>query len=131
MEIHLQMIRQTIEAAPEQEICGLIGGVWQPFPRFAIAHQVIPIKNIAENPAVRYQMEPKAQVNAMLGFEKSGWELVGIFHSHPHGPAAPSPTDLADWTYPDAVYLIGVPGGELAAWRNVGGKLMTVTLEIG
>jgi proteasome lid subunit RPN8/RPN11 len=38
--------------------------------------------------------------------EAQGLEMVGIYHSHPHGPDSPSPTDIAEAYYPDAVYLI-------------------------
>jgi len=35
-----------------------------------------------------------------------GLDVIGFYHSHPHSPARPSPTDIAEATYPDAVYLI-------------------------
>jgi proteasome lid subunit RPN8/RPN11 len=31
---------------------------------------------------------------------------LGIYHSHPHGPAEPSPTDIAEFAYPGVFYLI-------------------------
>jgi proteasome lid subunit RPN8/RPN11 len=33
-------------------------------------------------------------------------DLVGIYHSHPHGPDTPSDTDMHEAYYPDAFYLI-------------------------
>ena len=66
----------------------------------------------------------------MLDFEKRGWEVVGIYHSHPSGSARPSPTDLAEATFSDAAYLIGVPGGDLRGWRINGGDVQPVQLEV-
>jgi proteasome lid subunit RPN8/RPN11 len=42
----------------------------------------------------------------MLEIERQGWELLGIYHSHPHTQAYPSPTDVALAFYPDALYFI-------------------------
>ncbi len=35
-----------------------------------------------------------------------GWEIVAIYHSHPHSEAYPSATDVALAGWPDACYLI-------------------------
>jgi proteasome lid subunit RPN8/RPN11 len=51
-------------------------------------------------------MEPLAQVRAMIAIESEGLELVGIYHSHPTGPASPSPSDVAQAWYPDAAQII-------------------------
>lgn len=127
---HLHLIREHLDSEPDQEVCGLIGGVWQPFDRIAIAKTVIAIPNISETPRVRYYMNPESQIRAMLDFEKDGWELIGVYHSHPRGDPIPSPTDIAESFYPDVIYLIGVPGGHLKAWRIVGDQVTPVTLEI-
>ena len=43
---------------------------------------------------------------ALLEIESSRWALGAIYHSHPSGPARPSPTDLAEAYYPDALAVI-------------------------
>lgn len=123
-----QTIRAHINAHPDQEVCGLIGGVWRPFPKIAYGYSVCLIPNIAPQRTVRYQMQPHAQLKAMLGFERQGWQTVGIYHSHPQGEAKPSPTDIAEAAYPDAVYLIGVPQGDLNGWRIVRGAVFGVEM---
>ncbi|MBF0400978.1 MAG: M67 family metallopeptidase [Magnetococcales bacterium] len=35
-----------------------------------------------------------------------GQQLLAIYHSHPQGDTTPSPTDLQQAYYPDALYLI-------------------------
>jgi proteasome lid subunit RPN8/RPN11 len=128
--IQLESIKRHIDAHPTVEVCGLIGGVWQPYDTLAIAHAVTPIENIDAQPHVRFTMNPKQQLHTLLQYEDQGWEMVGIYHSHPQGSAKPSPSDIAESHYPDAVYLIGVPQGEFTAWRIVKGVAYAVVLEM-
>lgn len=93
-----QMIAHVRGARPE-EACGLIAGDGHR------ATAVYPVENRLHSP-VEYEMEPLAQIEAMLALEAEGWELLGIYHSHPHSPASPSATDLARSYYPDARYVI-------------------------
>ncbi|MGH2417959.1 MAG: Mov34/MPN/PAD-1 family protein, partial [Candidatus Limnocylindria bacterium] len=67
----------------------------------------------------------------------AGQDLVGIFHSHTHTPAVPSPTDLRSAQYPDAFYLVATlsdpeasPQAALRAWRITGGASREVPLRI-
>ena len=82
-----------------EEACGLLGG------RDGRATRLYPIENVHHSP-VAFEMAPLQQIKAMLAMEAEGLELVAIFHSHPHGPARPSATDVANAYYPDAVQLI-------------------------
>ena len=43
---------------------------------------------------------------AFLAMETQDEELLAIYHSHPQGPAHPSPTDIAQAYYPDVVQII-------------------------
>lgn len=119
-----------IAASPELEVCGLVGGQWQPYPRRAWGRAVFAVPNVADKPRVRYQMAAAEQVRVMLDFERQGWQTVAIYHSHPQGDARPSPDDVAAALYPDALYLIGVPGGELRAWRIVGGRVTAAEIQV-
>lgn len=97
-ELLEQMVAHAGAVAP-LEACGLLGGL----PGCALA--VYPIANVAQS-AVRYTADPQGLVEAFLDIEARGWEIVGIYHSHPGGPATPSSTDVAEAYYPDAVYII-------------------------
>jgi proteasome lid subunit RPN8/RPN11 len=92
------------------EACGLLGG------RGDVVEQVIAVENAAHSP-VRYEMAPVQQLEAMLALENAGLELTAIYHSHPAGPATPSPTDVAEAYYPDSLYLIYAPD-ERGQWRG-------------
>jgi len=93
-----QMLEHVAEEAPI-EACGLLGG-----SDFRV-QQVVPIKNAVKS-QVRYRMDPAEQVSALFGFEERGMELVAIYHSHPAGPPGPSPTDIREDAYPEAIQLI-------------------------
>ncbi len=93
-----EMIAHAQSTLPN-EACGLLGG------RTGRVQAVYPGAN-AERSPVRYRMDPQEQLRAMDAIELAGRDVVGIFHSHPQGPPVPSPTDLAQAYYPDAVYII-------------------------
>lgn len=81
------------------EICGLLAG-----QNGRITHHY-PIHNIHQSP-VAFEMEPKQQIETMLAIEAQKQELLGIYHSHPKGPATPSPTDIAQAYYPELIQFI-------------------------
>ncbi len=85
---------------PEVEVCGLIGG------RYAQALSCYPIDNIAEDPVCTFFMDPPQQIQAMRIMRQNDETLFGIYHSHPHSPAIPSPRDIDEAAYPDAFYFI-------------------------
>jgi len=125
---HWAQIRTHIDDSPTQEICGLVGGVVR--RNIAMVYRVIPIINIAATPHNRYQMHPAEQVKAFVDFEKQGWEVVGIYHSHPQGEPIPSSSDIAEANYPDVAYIIGVPQGNINAWRIQGDVVSPIGINL-
>ena len=100
--LYEEMMRHAAVHFPE-EACGLLAGLFD--GSTARVMHFLPIENMLHSPLV-YEMEPLEQVRAMIAIESEGLELVGIFHSHPSGPAVPSPSDVAQAYYPDAAYII-------------------------
>lgn len=92
------MLEHVQRCLPE-EACGVLGG------HASEVEVVIPVENVEHSP-VRYRMDPQEQVRALLSLEDRGMDLVGIFHSHPLGPAGFSPTDFDEASYPEAAYLV-------------------------
>ncbi len=93
-------ILHQAQSSSELEICGLIASTdGQPT-------DCIVIDNVSNKPDRLFCMDPQAQINAMRKFREQGKELFAIYHSHPHSPAIPSATDLAEAGYPQALYLI-------------------------
>lgn len=88
------------QSSPEAEVCGLIGEANKQ------AVSCYPINNQANEPAHRYQMDAKAQIDAMRQMRERDENLFAIYHSHPHAPALPSSTDINEAEYQDTAYLI-------------------------
>ena len=114
------------------EACGLLAGDLGT----GVASAYHPARNAEASP-LRYDVHPDDLVRIVFGIEDAGEDLVGIFHSHTHTPAVPSPTDLRTAQYPDAFYVLAtlsdpdaVPADALRAWRIVGGASREVTLVI-
>ncbi len=101
-----QMCDHAGACLPE-EACGLVGGV------AGKARMVIAVTNQLHSP-VRFRMDALEQLRAFQTFENAGLELIAIFHSHPNGPPAPSPTDIAEFNYPGVLALILSP--ERGGW---------------
>lgn len=81
------------------EACGLLAGNQD------LVKKVYLVTNARPGPT-HYEMEPTELHAAILEMEANNWDLLAIFHSHPSGPAVPSPTDVAQAYYPDSAYLI-------------------------
>ncbi len=89
------------QLSPEAEVCGLIGADQQGMPV-----SCYPVKNTASTPANRFSLEPSQQIAAIKQMRNKQETLYAIYHSHPHTPAQPSPTDIAEASYPEALHLI-------------------------
>jgi proteasome lid subunit RPN8/RPN11 len=86
-------------AAEPAECCGVLLGT-----PGAIA-EAAPTRNLAGDPN-RFLIDPEEHIVARREGRRRGLELVGFYHSHPHSPAVPSATDLAEAAYPDHFHAI-------------------------
>jgi proteasome lid subunit RPN8/RPN11 len=122
-----QQIAAQLRAEWPNEACGILAG------RGGVIQRVYPVENVRRSPS-EYQMEPSRQIEVMMEIEAEGWELTGLYHSHPRGPATPSATDVAQAYYPDSLYVIFAPetGGEWRgrAFRIVNGNVTEATLTV-
>jgi len=134
MVTDLEITRAQYEALIEQaqsayplETCGLMGGAESRVRR------LYPVDNIRRSP-VAYEMDPTEQLRAMLDMEEEGWELVAIYHSHPHGPQTPSAIDVDQAYYPDSAYviisLLSQPRPEIRAFNIVAGRVEEIPLHV-
>lgn len=110
------------------EVCGLVGA------RDGVPVSVYPVPNAAGEPARRFRMDPRGQIEAMRRMREAGETLWAIYHSHPQGPARPSLRDLAEAAHPEAVHLIvslGTAGVlQLGAWRIAGGEARQLSIAV-
>jgi proteasome lid subunit RPN8/RPN11 len=102
-------MRKHVELMQPEEACGLLPG------KDGQVTAVIPVTNELHSP-VRFRMDPIEMLAAFQRMDRFGEDLLGIYHSHPKGPAVPSPTDLVEFAYPGVLYLIWSPLEE-NAWQ--------------
>ena len=98
--------------SPDREVCGLL---------FGSAGQVesaVPTDNVADNPACAFEIDPAALIAAYRAMREGGPTLVGTFHSHPNGLAAPSQVD-AENAAPDGRIWLIIAAGKVTTWRAV------------
>jgi proteasome lid subunit RPN8/RPN11 len=106
----LDAIIAHARAEAPAECCGMLIG------RDRSIDQAVPAKNIADRPT-RFLVDPKDHIDARRDARGRGLEVLGFYHSHPHSPAWPSPTDAAEAAYPEAVHLIVSTNGGAANAR--------------
>jgi len=56
--------------------------------------EVLPSPNVAES-AKLYEIDSRVLLRAYRRSEEMGLSVIGVFHSHTHSEAYPSPTDVA------------------------------------
>jgi proteasome lid subunit RPN8/RPN11 len=96
---HLNQMREHVHDSLPEEACGLVAGQ----ERQVVC--VYPVENILHSP-VRFRMNPEIQIKVFMEMERKNWDILAIYHSHPEGPEHPSPTDIVESSYPQAVHLI-------------------------
>ncbi len=80
------------------ECCGLLLGRTQ-------INRAVPMRSIPPAPDA-YYMDPGQQIEVFTAMQAAGEQLLGIYHSHPAGPAAPSGMDLQLAFHPGVLYVI-------------------------
>ena len=96
---HWTQMEIDVSAKTPEEACGIVAGEGNR------SRLVIPVTNILHD-AYRFRMDPEEQLKAFLLIEDNGWDILAIYHSHPHGINSPSITDYKELTFPGIVYLI-------------------------
>lgn len=119
------LLAHARECAPA-EACGLLVGAGR-FVSFAVA-----TPNRARR-QTEYLVDPRTHIDLRRLLRKSAprQSIIGVYHSHPFGPARPSPADLARAEYPDWVHVIVAPRRRPAvrAFRIVGGRAKSVVVR--
>lgn len=101
-KVYLEMVAHCLDGLPE-EACGLLGGTAG--TNATAATVCYPARNEAAS-AKLYTLAPLDHLRADRDAEARGLALVGVFHSHTHTDAYPSPTDVAQAPDPGWHYVI-------------------------
>jgi [CysO sulfur-carrier protein]-S-L-cysteine hydrolase len=134
-QVHAQIVAHCLAGLP-LEACGLLAAApVRPAASEPLDHTVercYPARNTAAS-AKLYVVHPQDHLRADRDAEAAGLELVGVFHSHTHTDAYPSPTDVAQAPDPGWHYVIvslrqAVPS--LRSYRIVEGTVAEEPLVI-
>ena len=115
------------------EACGLLvgplGDTGEPTGAITEAR---PCHNVDAS-AVTYTVDPRDMLAAMRAAEAAGAEIVGVWHSHTHTDAYPSPTDVRQAVDPAWLYVIVSLRDQmpvLRSYRIRGGEIAEVAVEL-
>ena len=131
-ELAARMIEHCESGRPN-EACGLLGA------KDGRIVTVLEMTNASGSP-VRYSLDPKEQFQAYRRLEDEGLELGGVFHSHTHTEAYPSPTDvrLASEDVPYVIVSLAPGGPSIRAfrilketWTDESGRIEEVPVVVG
>ncbi len=102
---YVQMLADCLAGVPD-EACGLLAGPVSPDGRpSGGVDAVYPCRN-ADASARTYTVDSKDQLRAMREAAKLDLDIVGVYHSHTHTDAYPSPTDVRQAVDPNWWYVI-------------------------
>ncbi len=107
----LERILAEAAAAAPRECCGILLGDG------AEVRALEPARNVHPAPKTHFEIDPRALIDAHRAARRGGPQVVGYYHSHPRGPAAPSPTDQAMAARDGRVWAIAGQG-EVRFWRD-------------
>jgi proteasome lid subunit RPN8/RPN11 len=110
------------------EGCGLIAGSSASMTGI----RFIPMANVAQG-AAEFEMDPAELIRALKDLRNADERLLAIYHSHPHGPARPSKTDVERAYYPEAAHLIVSLAErerpQVAGFRIIDGEILEIEVH--
>ena len=119
------MVGHAQRTAPA-ECCGVLVGAGDR------VIEAVPATNLSPDPN-RFLLDPKAHIAAERDARGRGLAVVGFYHSHPHSAAQPSPTDIAESSYAEALHVIvslAQPEPALGVFRIGGEGVTDVPYEV-
>jgi proteasome lid subunit RPN8/RPN11 len=93
------IVATCIRALPN-EGCGLLLGTPE-----GLVTEVLSSPNVADS-AKFYEIDSRVLLQAYRRSEEEGLAVIGVFHSHTHSEAYPSPTDVAQAPDPQWHYVV-------------------------
>ena len=105
------LLDEAARAEPD-ECCGLLLGE---------ANRIVevrPAANVAAEPRRHFEIDPGALIAAHRAARAGGLAVLGYYHSHPAGEAAPSAADRAQAGGDGRIWAI-VASGQVRFWRDL------------
>jgi proteasome lid subunit RPN8/RPN11 len=124
---HRDAIIATCIRALPNEGCGLLLGSAD-----GVVVNVLASANVADSAKI-YEIDPGVLLRAYRRADEVGIEVIGVFHSHTHSEALPSPTDIDQAPDPSWHYVIvslrDLPV-ELRSFRVLDGSATSEPVEV-
>jgi [CysO sulfur-carrier protein]-S-L-cysteine hydrolase len=98
--IYLEIVAHCLVGLPD-EACGLLVG-----PYGGDEASALFVTANAAASALVYEIDPKEMLQVDRAAQDMGADIMGVFHSHTHTDAYPSPTDVAQATDPGWHYVL-------------------------
>ena len=125
--VRAEILAHAREESP-RECCGLLVG------HGTVIDECVRSRNVDPNPN-RYEIDPLLHIATSRRLRGSGRVVIGAYHSHPHGPAWPSATDVSEAYYADFIWLIvslAMPDVDaINAFQLEGGRILQLAIEAG
>lgn len=122
----LEQVTEHAKGAYPKEGCGLLVGR-------DVAGRFVPMQNVSSS-AAQFEMDPAELIGTLRDLRGTGEDLIAIYHSHPHGPAEPSKTDIRQAYYPDAAHLIvslaHPERPQAVAFRIIDGEVIPIEVRV-
>lgn len=123
--VRAEIFVHTRAEAP-RECCGLLVG------HGSFVLECVRSPNVDPNPH-RYEIDARLHVATNRRLRGSGRAVIGAYHSHPHSPAWPSPSDVAEAYYSEFIWMIASlagSGADLRAFRVENGRIIELGIEM-
>jgi proteasome lid subunit RPN8/RPN11 len=108
----LGQMRAAARAAHPCEACGILLG------EGARITDALAAPNVHPTPHTHFEIDPQTLIDAHRSARSGGAQVIGYYHSHPQGPAAPSATDRACAAGDGKVWAILGASDAVTFWRD-------------
>lgn len=124
-DVRAEIVAHAQREAPN-ECCGLLIGA------NARIESSVAVANVDPRPRQRFTVDPAAHIALNRRLRGSGRAVMGCYHSHPASPARPSPSDIAEATADDFVWLVVSllpPSPSIAAFAIESGQVREIPVR--
>ncbi len=113
--VYRRMLAHARSEAPREAVGLLLG-------RGDRASRLLELANVSERPRQAYRADPAELLGALRHADEEELEVLAVYHSHPRGPARPSPTDLREAVWRTVYVIVGLQPEEVRAYRLPSGE---------
>jgi proteasome lid subunit RPN8/RPN11 len=122
--VRAEILAHARAEAP-RECCGLLVGSG------TLVDECVRSPNLDLNPN-RYEIDARLHVAINRRLRGTDRAVLGCYHSHPHSPAWPSPSDVVEAYYVEFIWMIvslAGPEATVGAFRIAAGRVVELGID--